>query len=194
MYPYLLRPFIVLKTEIRQLIRQRKQAFTPSQLSQWSEKAMAELLVNPLIEQATVVVAYHSLPDEVDTHGLLSLLLERGKQVYLPSVDADHQLSLHRYHGEAHLTTGAFHIKEAQGELLEHFDSVDVVLVPGVAFDSDGHRLGRGGGYYDRLLPHLKHAKKIGLCFDFQLLSFVPTTSHDVNMDLLSCVKTTPEF
>ena len=110
------------------------------------------------------------------------------------SVDADHQLSLHRYHGEAHLTTGAFHIKEAQGETLEHFDSVDVVLVPGVAFDSAGHRLGRGGGYYDRLLPHLKHAKKIGLCFDFQVLSFVPTTSHDVNMDLLSCVKTTLDF
>lgn len=180
----------MLKTDIRALIKQRKQCFSAELLCQWSENAIDKLFHEPHIEQATTIVAYHSLPDEVATHKLLEALLITGKTIYLPSVEDNRHLKLHRYLGEEYLKTGAYNIKEAQGEALNNYDSVEVALIPGVAFDRENHRLGRGGGYYDRLLPLLKNAFKIGLCFDFQYLDTLPTEKHDVTMDKIYCVKT----
>ncbi len=168
----------------------RKQQFSTEELRRWSEPVAERLLKHPAIDRAMTVVAYHSLPDEVGTHRMLDILLQHGKQVFLPTVGESHRLTLHRYEGEQALREGAFHISEAQGEELRDYDSVDAVIVPGVAFDREGHRLGRGGGYYDRLLPLLHKACKIGLCFDFQVVDHLPTDSHDIGMDQLVTIPT----
>ena len=178
------------KEEIRQLMARRKQQFSAEDLRRWSESVAERLLDYPDIGGVQTIVAYHSLPYEVCTHRLLQLLLQRGKQVFLPTVGENHQLTLHRYEGEQALREGAFHIREAQGEELRDYDSVETVIVPGVAFDNEGHRLGRGGGYYDRLLPRLRKARKIGLSFDFQVIDQLPTDSHDIGMDLLISIST----
>ena len=92
-------------------------------------------------------------------------------------------MELRRYSGPQDLITGFFNISEPTGELFTQYADIDVAVVPGMAFDSRNNRLGRGRGYYDRMLPKLPQAYKIGICFDFQLLPGIPTDANDVAMD-----------
>ena len=78
---------------------------------------------------------------------------------------------------------GAFGILEPTGEVFSDYDNVDAAIIPGMAFDGHGNRLGRGKGYYDRLLPRLTKAYKIGVCFPFQYFDEIPSEEHDVVMD-----------
>lgn len=123
---------------------------------------------------------YYSLKDEVQTHDFIDNWSNQ-KIILLPVVIKD-DIELRLYTGKEHLAEGAFHIGEPIGEAYTSYDSIDLVIVPGVAFDENGNRLGRGKGYYDRLLPHIK-ATKIGICFPFQLLKKIPTEPFDKKMD-----------
>jgi 5-formyltetrahydrofolate cyclo-ligase len=92
-------------------------------------------------------------------------------------------MELHRYTGRADLQRGAFNIMEPTGALFTDYDAIEVAIVPGMAFDAEGHRLGRGKGYYDRFLAKIPHAYKIGLCFSWQLIDEVPHDTNDIMMD-----------
>ena len=81
------------------------------------------------------------------------------------------------------MAEGPFHILEPQGAPFTDSDAIDIVLVPGMAFDAAGHRLGRGRGYYDRLLAAHPAWHKVGVCFPFQRVAEVPIDAHDVSMD-----------
>jgi 5-formyltetrahydrofolate cyclo-ligase len=94
-------------------------------------------------------------------------------------------MELHRYESSADLREGAFHIMEPVGAPFTDYDQIAVALIPGVAFDAEGHRLGRGKGYYDRFLQSLPSLKKIGVCFDFQKVESVPAEAHDVVVDIV---------
>ena len=94
-------------------------------------------------------------------------------------------MELHRYTSRADLQEGAFHIMEPIGEPFGDHDQINVALVPGMAFDAAGRRLGRGKGYYDRFLAAHPHLYKIGVCFPFQRVAEVPFEEHDVCMDLI---------
>lgn len=174
------------KHELRQRIRQMKRQFTPQQLEELSIPILTRL--QPLLYDANVVMAYYSLPDEVYTHDLLDTLVEAGKTVLLPMVVDDKTMVLRRYRSKNDLREGAFHIMEPIGEPFTDFSIIDVILVPGVAFDVQGHRLGRGRGYYDRFLYSLRtgtNVRSIGMCFDFQKVSEVPVGPDDVPVDMV---------
>ncbi len=110
-------------------------------------------------------------------------LVQSGTTVLLPKVvDAEH-MTLHRYVSQDDMVEGALHIMEPTGAPFTDYDAIDVVLVPGMAFDAAGHRLGRGRGYYDRFLQAHPQSYKIGVCFTFQRVAEVPTEPHDVVMD-----------
>lgn len=88
--------------------------------------------------------------------------------------------------GSDSLREGAFHIMEPVGERFTDLQIIDVILIPGIAFDAQGHRLGRGKGYYDRFLSSLtSHFSPllIGVCFDFQKVSEVPVDKFDISVD-----------
>lgn len=129
------------------------------------------------------LLLYHALPDEVPTQELMDQLIAEGKTVVLPKVISDTDMELRRYTGRQDLQQGAFGILEPTGELFTDYDSIDVAIIPGMAFDRDGHRLGRGKGYYDRFLSRVPYLYKIGLCYDWQIVDHVPTDEHDVQMD-----------
>ena len=171
------------KDELRRQIRQIKRQFTSRQLEELSLPVLARL--RPLLQDAAVVMAYYSLPDEVNTHRLLDELVEEGKTVLLPEVVDDETMVVRRYRSCADLREGAYHIMEPIGEMFTDYQQIDVVLVPGVAFDADGHRLGRGRGYYDRFLNTVGTVSKIGVCFDFQKVQEVPVGPDDVMVDLV---------
>ena len=171
------------KQALRQQIRQIKRQFSPQQLEDLSLPVLDRL--RPLLRNATVVMAYYSLPDEVCTRQLLDELVADGKMVLLPKVLDDETMELHRYESSADLREGAFHIMEPVGAPFTDYDQIVVALIPGVAFDAEGHRLGRGKGYYDRFLQSLPSVKKIGVCFDFQKVESVPAEAHDVVVDIV---------
>lgn len=79
----------------------------------------------------------------------------------------------------------AFGILEPVGELYTDYDAIDLIVVPGVAFDRHGNRLGRGRGYYDKILKETRVARKVGICFGFQFVEEVPVDELDVRMDLV---------
>ena len=133
---------------------------------------------------------YHALSDEVDTRPLIRQW-GMHKRVILPVVKGN-DLELRLYTGENNLEIGAFHISEPIGEPFIDYTGIDLVIVPGIAFDRQGNRLGRGGGYYDRLLSQLPpNVYKIGICFPYQLVDTVPTEPFDIRMDEII---TSPEY
>ena len=100
----------------------------------------------------------------------------------LPCVRGE-ELDIRYFEGKDKLCPGeGFAIPEPVGALFEDLAQIDLILVPGVAFDASGNRLGRGKGYYDKILRQTD-AYKLGVCFAFQLLEQIPTEPHDVKMD-----------
>jgi 5-formyltetrahydrofolate cyclo-ligase len=120
------------------------------------------------------------LKDEPDTHSFIEKWNEE-KEILLPAVCGEN-LELRVYNGREGLLCDAYGIQEPSGSLFTDYASIDLAVIPGVAFDGSGNRLGRGKGYYDRLLPHIS-AYKVGVCFSFQLVEDVPTEEFDVRMD-----------
>jgi 5-formyltetrahydrofolate cyclo-ligase len=119
----------------------------------------------------------------VDVRPLIDQLVAEGHTVLLPKVTGDETMELRRYTSRADLAEGAFHIMEPIGEPFTDYSLIDVALVPGMAFDAAGHRLGRGRGYYDRFLAAHGGIHTIGVCFPFQRVAAVPVEEHDVVMD-----------
>ena len=175
----------MLKSELRQQIRTIKRQLTQQQLDELSLPIISRL--KERLRDARVVMAYYALPDEVCTHQLIDDLVAEGKIVLLPKVLDDETMELRRYTGPDSLCEGAFHIMEPVGEPFTDYRQIDVALIPGMAFDAQGHRLGRGKGYYDRFLStfhsSLFNFHSIGVCFDFQKVEDVPVGPHDMPVD-----------
>jgi len=173
----------MLKAELRREIRRRKQLYSSEELARMSQDIVARLLSNEHIVSAKTVMMYCSLADEVDTREAIDTLLSKGKQVVLPVVVGENDMILRQYTGRDSLKQGAFGIEEPQGEPFNRLQDIDIVVVPGMAFDAHGNRLGRGKGYYDCFLTALPRAYKLGVCFDFQKQDVIPTDENDIRMD-----------
>ena len=134
----------------------------------------------PCFTQAKTILLYHSLSDEVHTHDFVEKWKER-KTILLPVV-VGNELELRKYTGKQDLCVGSYGIEEPTGEIFTDFDQIDLGIIPGVSFDTTGCRLGRGKGYYDRLLPKL-NSFNVGICFSFQVSREIPTETFDRRMD-----------
>ena len=170
------------KKEIRELIRERKRQHTTEQLQSYSQSIKGALLERITKEEnCQTILLYHSLPDEVNTHDLIRILYAQGYTILLPTV-VGCNLTLHVYEGEDTMNIGlAYGIQESLGKLFTEYSHIDLAIIPGMAFTQQGDRLGRGKGYYDRLLPQLT-CPLIGIAFPFQLVPTIPTESHDIQM------------
>ena len=171
------------KSALRKHIREMKRQFTNEELEELSLPVMSRLLAHPAVTEAKTILMYYSLPDEVCTHDTVNRLVQTGKTVLLPRVTGDTDMELRIYTAPADLAAGHYGIMEPTGEVYTDYGRIDVAVVPGMAFDAQGHRLGRGKGYYDRFLPKAAKAYKIGVCFGFQKQETIPTDDNDVTMD-----------
>ncbi len=173
------------KQALRQLIRLRKQQ---KHHADESVVILNRLRQEEHISRAHTLLLYSALSDEVQIQPLLDELVHQGKTILLPRVTSDTEMELRRYTGQQDLTPGAFGILEPNGELFTQYDSIEVAVIPGMAFDNKGHRLGRGRGYYDRFLARITdNVFKIGVCFPWQFVDAVPADDHDVSMNLVIC-------
>lgn len=175
------------KKELRNIIRDRKRQFSKQELGELSLAVLERLRQNAMFQSASRLLLYYSLPDEVDTHCLIDQLVDEGKQVYLPVVIDSEHMQIREYTGKQDLQEGSYHIMEPIGTLLpeDRYGELQVGVIPGMSFDPEGNRLGRGKGYYDRILTLTPHLYKIGMCFDFQKVAHVPTEATDIKMDAI---------
>lgn len=167
------------KKDIRKMLRQRGTTGTSAEAS----SIIDQLRHHPRVMMAHTLLVYNSLPDEVPTQELLDELVGEGKTVLLPRVVNDTEMEVRRYTGKDDLQEGAFGIMEPTGALYTDDEKIDVAIVPGMAFDPKGHRLGRGKGYYDRFLAKVPFIYKIGVCFPSRLMDEVPADEYDILMD-----------
>lgn len=173
------------KNELRRLIRERKRQRTQEELRALSLSVTERLKRNPRFAAARTLLLYHPLPDEVDIVPLLDML--SGRTVLLPKVTGESSMELRLYTGRDSLIVGAYGIMEPCGPVFTDYGSIDVAVVPGMAFDAGGNRLGRGKGYYDRFLSIIPSVYRIGVCFPFQFVESVPHGPTDIRMDEVVC-------
>ena len=168
------------KDEIRAQIAGQKSSVGFPILETQSLAAVKRLKRQPEYANAKAVGAYAPLPDEVD---ITSVMTSPDRIFYIPAFDE----ALGGYRlarmGDT-FTRGRFGILEPVEPVFAEKDELDLIIVPGIAFDQTGHRIGRGGGFYDRLLPQY-NAIRAGICFDFQCLEKIPVEPHDCLMDVL---------
>ncbi len=167
------------KQELRKQIRLLKKQYSTEQLLEKSQAICAHLEECPEFQMAGTVMLYSALPDEVQTQALLEKWC-RTKRIILPTVVGDDIVPVELTEDTA-FVVGDFNILEPQNE--PYTGSFDLMVVPGMAFDHDGNRLGRGRGYYDRFLSKHLSVPRIGICFDFQRVPSVPVEPTDIRMN-----------
>lgn len=173
--------FVNKKNAIRQQIRLLKKNLpTPEKENQSIEVFKKLELTTEFIEAKTILL-YYSLSDEVCTHQFIDKWKDK-KTILLPIIEGD-KMFVGEYTSESHLQKGEYGIMSPTAQ--QKFTAeIELAIIPGIAFDKQKNRLGRGKGYYDRFLEKCK-TKKIGICYDFQLLDAVPTNINDIRMDVV---------
>lgn len=170
------------KKELRRQIRQLKQAMTPQQIEDVSRELAAKFLVTPEYQKAKTIYGYLPYNQEVRTVPILEQALQDGKQVAVPKVYGE-EMRFILLTDLAMVEAGYAGIPEpvADGPVAQ--DPTALVLMPGLAFDPDGHRIGYGGGFYDRFLEQEPGHPTVALCYRFQMLDRLETQEHDVPVD-----------
>jgi 5-formyltetrahydrofolate cyclo-ligase len=171
------------KAELRARVLARRSALPADQRAQAGRAIRDALLDRPEVQMAGTIAAYYSIGAEPDTRGLVYALWKRGSYVLLPVLRPDGDLDWASYEGPDSLVPGPRGLREP-GEPTRGVDAVaraDAVLVPALAVDGAGRRLGRGGGSYDRALARVGPLiPLIALVYDEELVGHVPSEGHDV--------------
>ena len=175
------------KAALRSMIRASRAAVPASERAAASEAVAGRAASLPEVGRARVVLGYRALAEEIDPAPLLEMLRARGARIALPRVAAPGELALHWVERDQDLIAGDLGVLEpAPGTPGPRLDAVHLVVVPGVAFDARGRRLGMGGGFYDRLLAGLPASSRaVAIAYDEQLVDDVPVGENDRSVDFL---------
>ncbi|NOU18249.1 MAG: 5-formyltetrahydrofolate cyclo-ligase [Bacteroidales bacterium] len=175
------------KQNLRKIVKELKKNISKEKIYEDSQRIFGKVESLPQFKKAKTVLVYWSLPDEVSTH-VFVMKWTGEKKMVLPIVVGD-TLELRTFNGLNELfTNNSFGIQEPlSGDLVNPAD-IDCAIIPGVAFDIKGNRLGRGKGFYDRFLKQT-NAYLIAVGFDFQILESVPVSSLDVAVNIVISTK-----
>ena len=175
------------KTELRKKYLEARRALSPQDAADRSAAVIERLESLAAFKRARAVLSYVSSKDnEVDTHSLIGRMLNKGRTVLVPIAQPDRAMEWSKLETLDELAPGRFGILEPRMEsrrlMAPPPDSI--VIVPGVAFTTDGHRIGYGGGYFDRFLASYK-GTSIGVAFDLQIMEPIEMLTHDIPVDLV---------
>jgi len=175
------------KTQVRKDVRDFLRQVTPEQRAEWSNLLTQRILELPEYQHARTVMVFLSFANEFDTSGIMADAFRTNKRVCAPKVDwSSWRIDPIQMKSIDDQVADEHHINEPAGGEIVFADSIDLVLVPGLAFDIYGHRLGRGGGFYDRFLSRADlQAFRLAPTFDFQIRQSIPYDSHDERMDMI---------
>ena len=170
------------KCELRCQIRTKKRAMTQEQICRASERLGELFAAHPLYRQAKTIYGYLPYNQEVRTTPMLRRALAEGKQVAVPKVYGE-EMRFILLEDLDQVEKGYCGIPEPLADGPVASDPHALVLMPGLAFDPQGHRLGYGGGFYDKFLAGEPEHPTLALCYDFQMLPYLETQTHDVPVD-----------
>jgi 5-formyltetrahydrofolate cyclo-ligase len=170
------------KKKLRTFLRRCRRGLSPAEVTAKSRLITERLRAFTQFQQARTLVLYSADENEVQTEVIWQEAATQGKAVYYPRITADRANLefVRRYPGDR-LIPGTFGIFIPPGnDLLEGLGATDIVLTPGVGFDRQGHRLGRGKGYYDRAFrSFLSGGLRVALAYEFQIMPHIPAVSYD---------------
>jgi len=172
------------KAQLRNRILLRLKTQKEEQRNHKSNIIKNKLFKTAAFKKAKTVMFYIAFDGEVNTDEMIKQARQQGKQVVVPVCKQNRRINPCRFKSGTRLMRGPYGIREPRPQRPIKLKDLELVIVPGVAFDKKGNRLGRGRGYYDRFLARLS-AKivTVGLAFDFQVLPSVPATSEDTGVD-----------
>lgn len=172
------------KKELRRAMAAQKRAMTAREIELCSADLCRQLFETDLWKNAESVYAYVSYNQEVRTQAILERALQEGKRLAVPKLYGP-EMRFIRIGDLSQLAPGAFSIPEPVQDEPVAEDETALVLMPGLAFDRQGHRLGYGGGYYDRYLAEHPGHPTAALCYGFQMLEQLDVEDYDVPVDLV---------
>ena len=172
------------KRELRQMIRNQKRAMTPEQIEQKSRRLGALFADSDLYRRASAIYGYLPYNQEVRTVPMLEQALRDGKRVAVPKVFGD-EMRFIWMPDLSRVEKGYSGIPEPIADGPAADDETALVLMPGLAFDAQGHRIGYGGGFYDKFLAGEPAHPTVALCYDFQMLEALETEEFDIPVDLV---------
>ncbi len=165
---------------LRAIVEQQRRIMTEEQVAEQSALIIAQLEQMAAFREAQTVMLYYPIHNEVDLRPLLTKY--EGQKTFLLPVTHRHSMEVRPYDGEDMMRKGRMGVPEPQTKTYK--GTIDLILVPGVVFDQHRHRIGRGGGYYDKFLRKQIHAKKFGVCYTFQLKKHdIPHQLYEPKMD-----------
>jgi 5-formyltetrahydrofolate cyclo-ligase len=177
-----------MKASLRKRILEIRKNLSETEVREKSDQIKKQLYAITPFAEAQTILFYVSYDNEVSTHEIIKGCLSQGKKVVVPISQIQTQsLLLSELHHWEDLEPGSYNILEPKKHAVKEVDieRVDLIFVPGVAFDKTGRRIGHGKGYYDRLLRESSHALSIGLAFEFQIVDRVPTEEHDISVNII---------
>lgn len=173
------------KDLLRESVLKKRKTLASDEVKRASENIVTILKKLPLIKESNVIMSYMPYGNEVDIKPFNQWILESGKYLLLPRVLDNSTMDAVKVNDIiSGLVKSSFGILEPASDK-ESFDInlIDVVLVPGVAFDKQGNRLGHGRGYYDRFLSHCKSSTVfLGIAYSFQVLDSIPSDEYDIRV------------
>ena len=172
------------KKELRNKIREQKRAMTPQQIESASQKLVELFLATEQYRQAKTIYGYLPYNQEVRTVPLLEQALADGKKVAVPKIYGDEMRFIY-LPDLNRVEKGYSGIPEPIEDGPLGDDPTALVLMPGMAFDEEGHRIGYGGGFYDKFLAKEPDHPTVALCYEFQIVKDLPTEEFDIPVDLV---------
>ncbi len=175
-----------MKKDIRSTILKKRNSMPLSEVQKKSKLIKEQVFHMEEFKEAKIILFYVSYDNEVNTHEMIKESLGMRKQVVVPKTDMNNRTiicsSLTKWDD---LLSGAYNILEPRQECVNEVspESIDLMIVPGVAFDCQGNRIGHGMGYYDRLLQKKMRAHYFGLAFELQIVKNIPSEKHDIKVE-----------
>ena len=172
------------KTQLRKMIREKKRAMTRAEIEQASGKLAELFFASDFYKNATTVYGYLPYNQEVRTVPILERALADGKKVAVPKVSGDEMKFIYLT-DLSQVACGYAGIPEPVADEPVADDPTALVLMPGLAFDKEGHRIGYGGGFYDKFLAAEPNHPTLALCYEFQVLPQLQTEEFDIPVDMV---------
>ena len=163
------------KSKMRELLVQKRRVMSTADRQMYSQQILDQLEQMTCFREAKTILLYYPVQNEVDVLPLVKKY--KHEKTLLFPVSHRRAMTVHPYAGNAMMHRGKFGIPEPTTPM--YTGEIDLVVVPAVAFDAKGRRLGRGGGFYDRFIKKQTHAVLVGVGYDFQLVENVPAARHD---------------
>jgi len=175
------------KVQLRNALRQQRQALTASQQQDAAQAAAHNLCALPHWQDAKHIALYLAADGEIDTTPLAAICRENGKHLFLPVIQTDQQLIFRAWDSQARLQPNRYGIPEPPTDAPEmSAEKLDIIVLPLVGWDECGNRLGMGGGFYDKTLTGVNGPLRVGLAHELQRVAQLPLEKWDISLNFVA--------